>query len=262
MLSKKSPLLNCLKVASFVGLGLSVGNACAAGGNPSSSVGIGLAGFGSSEYKDYSSDVSPIPMVQLEGDYFYFKGLSVGAYLYKDQVNEFSASISYLGKKFDSSDSDDASVQLLDDRDATATADLNYRFSMPKVGSLAIKASVDILDESDGGYMFDVGYSQMLPVSKTIRLMPGAGFVWYNDAFTDHYYGISASEATASGLNEYQPESSFSPYLSLNVNIDLTQAISLFARGQYTLLSDEITDSPMVDSDYSITCMAGLNLKF
>lgn len=225
------------------------------------SVGIG-AGYAISEYKDYDNDIQPIPLVQLSGERFYFRGMSAGAYLYKDSVNEISLAASYSFQEFDPDNSDDISLKLLNKRNATAMIDMIYRLSYVDVGTVSFIASADILDETDGGYKFNLDYRHNLHLSKLIRIAPGFGFTWFNDALTDHYYGISANEASISGLNEYHPESDISPYLNIAITAPLYKQINLFANGRYTFLSDEITNSPMVDREHAVSVTLGVNYSF
>ncbi len=225
------------------------------------SIGIG-AGFGVSEYKEYESDTQAIPVINVSGERFYFRGMSAGMYLYKDSVNEVDLGLSYAAKKFKAEDSDDVHLQALDNRSDTGMADISYRFNHPNIGSLSVTASADVLDKTDGGYKVDIGYRKNFRIAEFVVVSPGVGAIWFNDALSEHYYGISGAESAVSGLDEYHPEDNISTYVGLGCRVFLSKKLVLFANGQYLFLSDEITSSPMVDRDYSISASVGLSFNF
>ena len=78
-----------------------------------------------------------------------------------------------------------------------------------------------------------------------MSLIPTAGVQWTDVNYNDYYYGVSKSEARASGLSHYSPESALSPYAELTLRVGLTESWSAFVSGKSQFLGQEITDSPM-----------------
>ena len=205
----------------------------------------------------------PIPLVNASSELFYLRGLTAGAYLYADQQSQLSAVIAYHAKSYDASESSNAAMKRLDDRDSTAMAGISYNVNITRHNSVTFKALFDILDETDGGYLLDASYRSSLPiVADHIVLSPSVGVTWLNDKLVEHYYGVSAKESANSGLDEYHPDGSFSPYVGLNVNVKLTPTINLFANGKYTFLGSEVKDSPMVDRSGALSGMVGISANF
>ncbi|MCE0494837.1 MipA/OmpV family protein [Vibrio salinus] len=235
---------------------------CSSYASAGASVGLG-GGFGHhSEYKDYDGDTQYFPLINYEDNMFYFHVLSGGIFLLKDDYNAVTLGLSYFPKEFDASDSSDVRLQLLDDRDSTGMIDIGYRYMDPVLGTISTRISADFLDETDGGWKIDMGYSKRLPVSEFFMLTPGFGVTWFNDDLNDHLYGVSSVEASRSTLNEYHPDGSVSTYAELSADFIISESISLSASGRYTWLDSEVTNSPMVDSDHSVGAFVGINVSF
>lgn len=256
----KVKLRSVVKTVAVLGLGLYAGVVSANGSN---SVGIGLGGFGTSEYRDYDGGTVPVPMINVSNEIFYLRGLTAGAYLYADQTEQLSVIITYHAQSFEASESNHADMKKLDDRDSTAMAGLSYNVNITQYDSLRFRALFDILDETDGGYLLDAGYQARIPVvADQVTVSPGFGVTWSNDKLNEHYYGVSAAEASRTSFSQYSPDGSFSPYLSLGINVRLTDSINFFANGSYAFLSDEVKDSPMVDRSGAISGVVGMSMNF
>ncbi len=78
-------------------------------------------------------------------------------------------------------------------------------------------------------------------------LNAGIGVEWNSENQNDYYYGVSRKESSRSGLRGYNPNDSWNPYLELSANYNFAGNWSVYGTARYTRLSDEITDSPMVD---------------
>lgn len=222
------------------------------------SVGLG-GGWSSSPYKDHDDNISPIPIIFYESDRFYVRGLSAGVHLWKGEIQEVSLGLSYNPMVFDSSKTDDRHLKRLDDRYSSLNADLLYNLRTD-YGHVGIKISRDILGNSDGfsaetyyKYPFSLG-----PVS----IAPGAGVRWDSEEQIDYYYGVSSKEARRSGLEKYDPDGGFSPFLSLEANWRFAENWSLMASGRVDFLGSEIKDSPMVDDDQVFKIFTGVKYNF
>ena len=222
------------------------------------SVGGGVL-IGSSEYKDTDPRVFPFPLVGYEGERFYLRGLTAGAHIWKDEVNELSVNIGYLPQQFDASKSDDWAMRQLDDRDSTAVAGAAYRLTT-EWGVGRVGVSADILDTSNG-FLADAAYLYPIRLD-AFTLTPGVGILWTSGNYNDYYYGISGSESRRSGLSEYRADDAFSPYAELTANYALTEHLGLYVNGRVMFLDDEIADSPMVDTDKKYSLGTGVSWTF
>ncbi len=67
-------------------------------------------------YKDYDSDVYPIPVIAYESENFWFRGLGGGYYLWNDNADKLSIMAYWSPMYFKPGDSDDHQLRRLDRR--------------------------------------------------------------------------------------------------------------------------------------------------
>ena len=77
-------------------------------------------------YKDYDTDVYPVPVINYEGDNFWFRGLGGGYYLWNDATDKLSITAYWSPLYFKAKDSGDHQMRHLDDRKSTMMAGLSY----------------------------------------------------------------------------------------------------------------------------------------
>ena len=222
--------------------------------------GIGIGGTViSSEYKGIESGGSALPLLGYEGNWLYLRGLSGGLHIFKNDFHEFNIQLSYLPQHFYAGWSDNSRMKRLDDRYSSLLAGLDYRLNTAYgVGQLSL--SGDALGYSRG-IVADASYSYPLRLNM-VSMAPTVGVQWTDVNYNDYYYGVDASEARASGLRSYSPESSFSPYGGLAARMLLNENWSIFASGQLMFLGSEIQDSPMVDKSTKYSLSGGFLYNF
>lgn len=222
------------------------------------SLGLGV-GMMSSEYKQTDARALPVPAVHYEGERFFVRGLSGGVHLFKNDVHEFSANLSYMPQSFDASRSDNWAMRQLKDRNSTLLAGVSYKLKT-QWGIAKIGVGADILGKSDG-VVVDAAYAYPFAAG-SVTLVPSAGVLWASSQHNDYYYGVSAKEARASGLKEYDAKSSFSPYLGFDAQIPLAENWNVYMNARAIFLGDEVTDSPMVDKDIKYGGSVGITYSF
>ncbi len=100
-------------------------------------------------YKDYDSDVYPVPVVTYESDNFWFRGLGGGYYLWNDDTDKLSVMAYWSPMYFKPGDSDDNRLRSLDKRKSTMMAGLSYIHNT-QYGFLRTSLAGDTLDNSNG----------------------------------------------------------------------------------------------------------------
>lgn len=158
-----------------------------------------------SEYKGVDAEVIPAPIMNVETEHFYIHGLEAGGYLLKTPQHAVMFGISYMPLEFDAGDSDNRAMKQLDDRDASAFANLTYRFTSQYL-IFSAKISGDIPGESNG-ILADASIAKRFQIQR-LGITPVIGATWASSNFNDYYYGISAAESRRSGLGEYEADSS------------------------------------------------------
>ncbi len=224
----------------------------------SGSVGLGVHAYDLG-YKDTDAVVYPIPAVDVESEHFYFKGLEAGAFLVKTDRHRVMLGVSYMPWSFDASDSDDAKMKRLDDRDASFFANATYTFDTG-FGLLSASLGADISGKSKG-MMSDVSFMKRFAFGQ-FGITPQVGAIWTSEKFNDYYYGVSHAEAGRSGIDAYSADAGISPYVRLMGDWQMGNNWSLYAETTVRAMSKEIKDSPMVEDDAVVGFGVGVSYRF
>jgi len=218
--------------------------------------GVGVIGH---PYKQYSSDIYPVPAIDFESDNFWLHGLGAGYYLWNDTTDKLSITAYWSPLYFKPGDSDNNQLRKLDRRQSTMMAGLSY-LHFTQYGFLRTTLAGDSLDKSNG-ISWDMAWLYRYNTG-ALTVTPGIGVQWSSDNENEYYYGVSRNESRKSGLRSYDPEDGWNPYVELSVNYKLNEAWSVYGVGRYTRLSDEITDSPMVDKTWTGLLSTGVTYSF
>ena len=210
-------------------------------------------------YKQYDHDLYPVPVINYEGDNFWFRGLGGGYYLWNDGTDQLSVMGYWSPMYFKPGDSDNSQLRKLDKRKSTVMAGVSWMHHT-QYGSLRTVLSGDILDNSNG-VVWDTAWVYRY-TNGGLTLTPGIGVEWNSENQNQYYYGVSHHEAAKSGLRSYDPSNSWNPYLELTANYRFASSWSVYGTARYTRLSDEITDSPMVDKSWTGLLSTGVTYTF
>ncbi|HHL2711377.1 TPA: MipA/OmpV family protein [Yersinia enterocolitica] len=210
-------------------------------------------------YRGKNDRVYPVPIVSYESDNFYFRTLAAGYYLWKDDNNRLSIDAYYLPLHFTPGDSDDQQMKQLDKRRSTLMAGMSYSH-IEDWGTLRAMFSGDVLDNS-GGFVGDLAYLYRFSVDSW-TLTPGVGVAWNSEDQNKYYYGVSRGESARSGLAQYSPSDSWSPYLELTANYNINPNWNAFFTGRYIHLANEVKNSPMVDASWTGVLWTGITYTF
>lgn len=214
-----------------------------------------------SPYKGHDDYYIPFPSLQIESKYFFIKELKLGFYLYRDDMGEHELTLGLTPgfTMFNPDKTNDFRLSLLDRRKMAADAYLQY-IRTYKYGTVGAKVFMDVLGNADG-FGADVFYKLPIFINQ-FTLTPGAGLQFLSGDRTDYYYGISRAEAARSGLAYYNADFSVSPFVFLEASLLTENGWNIFANVQYTFLSNEITDSPMVGDEELLMLSVGAMMSF
>jgi outer membrane protein len=215
--------------------------------------------YSTSPYKGEDGKIFPFPLINYDGDSVYLQGLSAGYYLWKDQQNQLSLAVAYSPFRFKPGDDDYGYMKQLDKRRSTAMAGLRYRFNA-SWGIIRTEYLGDILNESNG-FTADLAYLYPFTFDR-LTLLPGIGAAWASGKQNDYYFGVSPHESRRSGLNEYQADDGWSPYLEMTAVYALTDSWRASLVARYARLNGEVKDSPMVNANSTTTVGVGLTYRF
>jgi len=215
--------------------------------------------YAQSPYRGGQDRYLPVPVINYEGENFWFRSLQGGYYLWKDPQNQLSLTLLGSPQQYDPDDNDLGDMKSLDKRRMTLMAGGTYRH-VAQWGILRTALLGDVLNNSNG-IIWDLTYLYRFEFG-AFSLTPGIGALWNSANQNRYYYGVSSHESARSGIAQYRPDDSWSPYVELNASYQLSQNWNASFSGRYTRFDDEIKDSPMVDKNGQVTLWTGLSYSF
>ncbi len=211
-----------------------------------------------SVYKDTDSQSTLFPNVSYDTEHFYLRFPEVGyRILPKQSVQNITIGLSYESTGFDPDDSNDANIQLLDDRDASIMAFASYR-----LGPITTKIAQDVSGEHDGYYaQISTGY----PIQMAAwRVIPSIAYRYMDNKMSNHLFGVSQTESNRTGgaIDAYKSDAvSFIRYGVRGI-YPASQNINLMVGLSHTHYTDKILKSPIVEDNTVSSLFAGVTLRF
>ena len=222
------------------------------------SVGAGVFAE-ASPYNEVGMLYMPMPVVQFESDYAFFDIQTAGFYLYKSENSVLALIGDYEPLSYDPDDADSFGMKQIEKRKPTVFAGLSY-VQWGRFGIVTVQATGDILGRS-GGLRGKASYSLYFSPAG-IDILPEIGVLWHSDKFNSYYYGVSGSEAAASGYAAYDPGNSFTPYLGLSVQYTFLEHLKVLVSSSYKLLPDDVKSSPIIEKKRTFYVLAGISYIF
>lgn len=222
-----------------------------AGTSPVWGLGAAVA-VNQSPYAGEGSRLTPIPLLNFDGEHFFFKGISAGWRLVGNDSFELAA----FGKlRLDGFDVDDLGqselaangidYRLLDDRKIAFDLGLGIKWS-GRPGELEFELLGDVTATSAGqeaslqyGYPMRVGHGLLTPL---------LGLSWQSANMANYYYGTLDDEV-ARGVVDYQPGSIVMPHVGLQYFRPMAEHWVVMVFVKYASLPDAAQNSPLLDAD-------------
>ncbi len=220
-----------------------------------------------SPYVGEGTRVRPLPLVTLDGQRFFWRGLSGGIHLIQRKSLSIDAVLSGRFDGFDIKDLSRAGLArngldgtALEDRDDALDAGLAASWR-GRAGELKVSALADVTDAS-GGYEFAVDYGYALQWGRT-TVVPGAGVRWMSKDLVNYYYG-TLDEEISRGVAPYRPGSALVPQVSVGFSRPLGEKWRVLGGVDYKFLPNELADSPLLepDSNGSAAVRLGISRSF
>nr|WP_272668219.1 MipA/OmpV family protein [Providencia sp. PROV117] len=215
----------------------------------------------STPYKGVKSEdyITPLPVINYEGERVYLHTLSAGYYVWKSPQNTISLDATYSPQFFHPKENDDTAMRQLRPHRDTVMAGTTYSH-LANWGTLRASIATDMLGISngiraDGAYLYPFSGDQW-------ELISGFGVIWNSPKQNRYEYGITQHESRRSGLAEYQPKGSWSPYIELSGQYRFTDRWAMFALTRIERVPSTIKDSPMVNKSVSSMVWTGLTYTF
>lgn len=219
-----------------------------------------VGAFGSVSNNPYrgtdSADFGGLPFVAYDAERMHIgiDGIDI-KYFANDY---FTASVigSLRSEPFDNDNGD--YLRGMKERDMAFEAGLGFSARIWR-GSLDANYLTDVNDAHDG-HEVDVSYS--VPVQwGDVNFDWGAGVTWQSKKLVDYNVGVRRDEVR-NDRAFYAPDAAFVPHLDLTVAYPITEKLHLIGTGGLEFLTDEYTDSPLIDEDYIMSAGVGLVYTF
>lgn len=233
---------------------------CAEPESDLSGLSLGLGGSViTNEYKDMHGNATVLPLIGYEGEYLYLRGVAGGIHFFRNDWVELNAQISYLPQHFYAGDSGDWALRQLDNRYSTLMGGFNGRL-LSEFGVLSATFETDLLGYNNG-ILVNASYTYPIEID-SFSIAPAIGCQWADANYNKYYYGIDNSEARQSGLEYYEPDGSFSPYIQLGASYKFDENWSAMASVRAIFLGEEVYNSPMVEQSEKYAFSLGAMYRF
>jgi MipA family protein len=240
------------------------------GPEPGEPMGWGL-GLGTivkdSPYAGEGLRVMPIPLVSYSGERFYFRIGGAGWRIIESDSFELTAigKLRFGGFNVDDLGRDELAqngidYRLLEDRDMAFDLGLGMKWA-GKAGEFEVKLLTDATDTS-GGQEISLEYGYPFQLGKG-SLSPNLSVSWQSKDMANYYYGTLDKEV-ARGVVDYKPGAAIIPEIGLSYFRPLGEKWSMMAFFKYSILPDEIRDSPLIEADTTGTAsiFVGISRSF
>lgn len=212
-------------------------------------------------YVGQGSKVTPFPLVEYEGDRFFFRGITGGAHLLKYNGLVVDAIVTTGFNNIDADDFSRADLARrginrsdLEDRDRSIDAGFAATWT-GSLGQLKAIAKTDISGNSKGAeYSLEYGYPMQW---SGFRITPTAGATFLSSKVADYYYGIHPDEVRR-GVPGYEPGGALIPQVGVNVIRPIGAKWALMINVRYNVLPDKISNSPLIDGSHGSSVLVGI----
>ena len=224
-------------------------------------VGLGLtATYSPNVYKGGDTEVTPFPLFSYDNGHLFVEGVEAGYRLMpKGSMSNIVLFVAYDPRTLDASESDDADVKKLDDRDSSFMGGVAYVLTSGNA-QFRIGAGTDIGSVHNGMYA-ETRASYHIPMGP-IGLIPAIGYSFNSDKLNEHLYGVSAAEATKTRFDEFNPNWSGRYFVGLSGYMYLSKNLRVTGGVRYENLDSEIEESPILASTTSVMGNVGVSYTF
>jgi len=213
-------------------------------------------------YKGNDAKFVPFPMVNYQGENFYFRGTEAGFALFPQGTPlNIIPHVKYDGRSLDPSDADSAALKTLDKRKAGLLGGVTLQ-ALTTTGIIEITAGSDLSGNHDGVYAEAVW---KLPIKTADYLvMPEIGYTYYDSNFNDYYYGVTAAEQTASSnkFTAFDAPSEGQIFAALTYQQKITPNVQITTQVRYSKFGSTVSDSSILDRDNAVSGSVGISYIF
>lgn len=225
----------------------------------SSKFSVGLASInGSSIYSNTKTSRIIMPSLSFETDKININVQNGFTYkIVNDQSTKFNVSLTPNFKPYSSNDSTDLIGM---ERNMYVDGLISVSRELSRGLSAKLVVGTELTGRFNGSTA-NMSLSQFIPIN-SVPVIFSFGSRWYDQKRANYLYGVYSTEATGLRAN-YELNSVFVPYISINTFYSISENTRFFAGLNANFLSNEISNSPIVSKKNQMSVIMGLtyNLK-
>ena len=219
---------------------------------------VGLAYInGSSIYSNTKASRTIMPSLSYETDKININVQNGFTYkIIRDQSTKFNVSLAPNFKPYNSNDSNDLIGM-------ERNMYVDGLVSVSRELSRGLSAKLDVGTELTGrfnGSTANMSLSQFIPIN-SVPFILSLGSRWYDQKRANYLYGVYSTEATGLRAN-YELNSVFIPYISINTFYRFSKNSRFFAGLNANFLPNDIVNSPIVSKRNKMSVIMGLTYNF
>jgi len=223
----------------------------------------GVAGIGSiGPYKGLSSESIVVPIAAYEGERLIWRGPSIQYKVSGLNRGEPSLSLS-LDLAPNELEADESSeLSGIENRDFSVLAGARYSYPT-RHGEFSVVLQTDVSGKHQGqrgALNFDRVVLQ--DPNRQWMVTAGAQIEYLSDKYTDYYFGVSSTEAALSAFSEYKADALWQAGLTLGGFYRFYDDWQVVVQTRYLNLADEVTNSPLVEDDFTVDGFIGVTYQF
>lgn len=227
----------------------------ASAGHTRSSIGLGLVDV-QQPYSGVQAKTVPVPWLVYNNDRIFVSGTVAGYSFFIEDSYKLNLEIQ---PRFDHVTAGD-SIQLAGIETRLASVDGGIELERSAgVGKFTFTAFHDLLGRSNGSFL-GLGWIYPHPFAGGF-LTSVAGVEWQSASAVSYYYGVSSAESR-SNRPTYSPGGGLNAYLGVFYAHPLSKSWQWIVGARYTRLSAAVSDSPLVDRNYSSIFVGALSYGF
>lgn len=225
-------------------------------GDLSFSIGAGVI-VNQEAYREVDDEVRVIPLIDMRYKRFYIRGINIGYELFRGTKSKLALT---LRPQFTDLEEDDSPYFVgMEERKLSAMLGLDWDIDLGNRFSLELTGEADVTGNNEG-YVGSIKLSRLFIHKRKTIIIPELSLQYADQNFNDYYYGVRLPEATAV-RPFYEADGDWNYEASIMVRHSFNQTLSLLTILSAEWLGDEVTQSPLVEEDYSATLITGLTWK-
>lgn len=213
-------------------------------------------------YKDTKGYALIYPYVGYQGGRLTIAGPS--GWLRLAGPKDFNVSFggTLLPNSFDPTKSSNAQMRQLNKREFSVGAGLQGSLLLKSLGLFNVRL-LRAFFGGNGGYYAEASYTTMFSKGLgdvSLSFIPSTGIQYYSNKLANYYYGISAVEASKSGLAAYTATADYQPFISAAVMGTVKGRYRAYVSTRMSYLPNSVANSPIIGKRYNFTTTLMLSM--